>query len=118
MSRDWEQFEFMRELPCLEELVFLGNPLEEESSEEGVYTRKVKLFGLSQGIIFQWWNFLIYKCLKKKIRCSSSSTVEFSGTIVSLPGDKLFAANIWCNNFSAEEFSDDIVSQQWNFAIQ
>ena len=31
----------MRELPCLEELVFLGNPLEEESSEEGVYTRKV-----------------------------------------------------------------------------
>ena len=32
----------MRELPCLEELVFLGNPLEEESSEEGVYTRKVK----------------------------------------------------------------------------
>ena len=56
----------MRELPCLEELVFLGNPLEEESSEEGVYTRKVKLFGLSQGIIFQWWNFLIYKCLKKK----------------------------------------------------
>ena len=33
----------MRELPCLEELVFLGNPLEEESSEEGVYTRKVKI---------------------------------------------------------------------------
>ena len=31
----------MRDLPCLEELVFLGNPLEEESSEEGVYTRKV-----------------------------------------------------------------------------
>ena len=34
----------MRELPCLEELVFLGNPLEEDSSEEGVYTRKVKIW--------------------------------------------------------------------------
>ena len=44
--RDWEQFEFMRELPCLEELVFLGNPLEEDSSEEGVYTRKVKIWHL------------------------------------------------------------------------
>ena len=36
----------MRDLPCLEELVFLGNPLEEESSEEGVYTRKVEFYGI------------------------------------------------------------------------
>lgn len=46
--RDWEQFEFMRDLPCLEELVFLGNPLEEESSEEGVYTRKVNFSEFSK----------------------------------------------------------------------
>ena len=58
MCRDWEQFEFMRELPCLEELVFLGNPLEEESSEEGVYTRKVKLIVFSCAMIFQYSDFL------------------------------------------------------------
>ena len=38
----------MRDLPCLEELVFLGNPLEEESSEEGVYTRKVNFSEFSK----------------------------------------------------------------------
>ena len=31
----------MRELSCLEELVFVGNPLEEESSEDGNYNKKV-----------------------------------------------------------------------------
>ena len=40
-SRDWEQFDFIRELPFLTELVFLGNPLEEEASEEGIYNNKV-----------------------------------------------------------------------------
>ena len=40
-SRDWDQFDFMRELSCLEELVFVGNPLEEESSEDGNYNKKV-----------------------------------------------------------------------------
>ena len=39
--REWEQFEFLRDLPYLEELVFQGNPLEEEHSEDGTYNRKV-----------------------------------------------------------------------------
>ena len=39
--RDWEQFEFIKELPFLTEMVFLGNPLEEEATEEGNYNNKV-----------------------------------------------------------------------------
>ena len=37
--RDWEQLEFMRELPQLTDLVFLGNPVEED--EEVNYTSRV-----------------------------------------------------------------------------
>ena len=39
--RDWEQLEALRELPFLTDLVFLGNPVEEEASEDGTYIRKV-----------------------------------------------------------------------------
>ena len=33
--REWREFEHLTELPCLEDLVFIGNPLEEESSANG-----------------------------------------------------------------------------------
>ncbi len=32
LVREWREFEHMCELPCLEDLVFIGNPLEEELS--------------------------------------------------------------------------------------
>ena len=40
-SRDWDQLENLKELPFLTDLVFLGNPVEEESSEDGSYVGKV-----------------------------------------------------------------------------
>ena len=39
--RDWDQLEHLRELAMLTDLVFLGNPVEEEASEEGSYVAKV-----------------------------------------------------------------------------
>ena len=39
--REWREFEHMAELPALEDLVFIGNPLEEETSNSGKYTDEV-----------------------------------------------------------------------------
>ncbi len=39
--REWREFEHMSELPCLEDLVFIGNPLEEEQTVAGKYTEEV-----------------------------------------------------------------------------
>ena len=39
--RDWDQLENIKELPFLTDLVFLGNPVEEESAEDGSYVTKV-----------------------------------------------------------------------------
>ena len=39
--------EFVKELPFLTELVFLGNPLEEEATDEGNYNYKVINYLLS-----------------------------------------------------------------------
>ena len=39
--RDWEQLNNLKELMFLTDLVFLGNPVEEEASEDGTYTSKV-----------------------------------------------------------------------------
>ena len=39
--REWREFEHMAELPALEDLVFIGNPLEEETSGSGKYTDEV-----------------------------------------------------------------------------
>ena len=41
LSRDWEQLNNLKELMFLTDLVFLGNPVEEEASEDGTYTSKV-----------------------------------------------------------------------------
>ena len=30
--REWREFDHLGELPCLEDLVFIGNPLEEDAS--------------------------------------------------------------------------------------
>ena len=46
--REWREFEHLTELPCLEDLVFIGNPLEEEASANGKYqdevTKVISLF--------------------------------------------------------------------------
>lgn len=39
--REWREFEHLSELPCLEDLVFVGNPLEEESITAQKYTDEV-----------------------------------------------------------------------------
>ena len=39
--REWREFEHMTELPELEDLVFIGNPLEEEMTAAGRYTEEV-----------------------------------------------------------------------------
>ncbi len=39
--REWREFEHMMELPELEDLVFIGNPLEEEMSAAGKYNDEV-----------------------------------------------------------------------------
>ena len=39
--REWREFEHLTELPCLEDLVFIGNPLEEESSSNGKYNDEI-----------------------------------------------------------------------------
>ncbi len=39
--REWREFEHLAELPCLEDLVFIGNPLEDESPNVGKYTEEV-----------------------------------------------------------------------------
>lgn len=39
--REWREFEHLSELPCLEDLVFIGNPLEEEATINGNYTHQV-----------------------------------------------------------------------------
>ena len=39
--REWREFEHLSELPCLEDLVFIGNPLEEEATINGNYTQQV-----------------------------------------------------------------------------
>ena len=39
--REWREFDHMSELPCLEDLVFIGNPLEEDASANGKYTEEV-----------------------------------------------------------------------------
>ena len=37
----WREFEHLSELPCLEDLVFLGNPLEEDETAKGKYREEV-----------------------------------------------------------------------------
>ena len=39
--REWREFEHLSELQCLEDLVFIGNPLEEEATVNGNYTQQV-----------------------------------------------------------------------------
>ena len=39
--REWREFEHLAELPCLEDLVFIGNALEEEATVNGNYTQQV-----------------------------------------------------------------------------
>ncbi len=39
--REWREFDHMSELPQLEDLVFIGNPLEEEQAAAGRYTEEV-----------------------------------------------------------------------------
>ncbi len=39
--REWREFEHMSELPQLEDLVFIGNPLEEEMTAAGKYNDEV-----------------------------------------------------------------------------
>ena len=39
--REWREFDHLTELPCLEDLVFIGNPLEEDSSATGRYREEV-----------------------------------------------------------------------------
>ena len=41
LVREWREFEHLSELPCLEDLVFIGNPLEEEATINGNYTQQV-----------------------------------------------------------------------------
>ena len=41
LVREWREFEHMSELPYLEDLVFIGNPLEEEQNVAGRYTEEV-----------------------------------------------------------------------------
>ncbi|TRY75382.1 hypothetical protein TCAL_06341 [Tigriopus californicus] len=48
--REWREFEHMAELPVLEDLVFIGNPLEEEVSPTGKQTighENIGLFNLN-----------------------------------------------------------------------
>ena len=39
--REWREFDHLTELPCLEDLVFIGNPAEEEASARGQYREEV-----------------------------------------------------------------------------
>ena len=39
--REWREFEHLSELPVLEDLVFIGNPLEEDCSTAGNYTEQI-----------------------------------------------------------------------------
>ncbi|XP_040583847.1 dynein axonemal light chain 1 [Lepeophtheirus salmonis] len=39
--REWREFEYLTELTCLEDLVFIGNPLEEEATSNGKYNAEV-----------------------------------------------------------------------------
>ena len=39
--KEWREFEHMVELPVLEDLVFIGNPLEEEMTAAGRYNEEV-----------------------------------------------------------------------------
>ena len=46
--------ENLKELPFLTDLVFLGNPVEEESAEDGTYVSKVILWLVSLGLRALW----------------------------------------------------------------
>ena len=55
--REWREFEHLSELPVLEDLVFIGNPLEEDCASAGAYNDQVirrllylKKLGISVGI--------------------------------------------------------------------
>ncbi len=39
--REWREFDHLGELPCLEDLVFIGNPLEEDASAKVSICRAV-----------------------------------------------------------------------------
>jgi hypothetical protein len=39
--REWREFEHLSELPVLEDLVFIGNPIEEDAASAGKYTEEV-----------------------------------------------------------------------------
>ena len=39
--REWREFEHLSELPVLEDLVFIGNPLEEDCASAGAYNDQV-----------------------------------------------------------------------------
>jgi dynein light chain 1 len=39
--REWREFEHLSELPVLEDLVFIGNPIEEDAASAGKYTEDV-----------------------------------------------------------------------------
>lgn len=39
--KDWAEFNKLIELPCLENLLFTGNPLEEKHSADGTWRKEV-----------------------------------------------------------------------------
>ncbi|KAL3873408.1 hypothetical protein ACJMK2_036531 [Sinanodonta woodiana] len=41
LVKDWGEFQKLSDLPCLEELVFVGNPLEETHTAQGDYRDRV-----------------------------------------------------------------------------
>ncbi len=41
--REWREFEHLCELPQLEDLVFIGNPLEEDLTSSGKYNDEVRI---------------------------------------------------------------------------
>ena len=57
--REWREFEHLTELPCLEDLVFIGNPLEEEASANGKYqdevTKVISLFILIMNMFLSFY---------------------------------------------------------------
>ena len=60
--REWREFEHLTELPCLEDLVFIGNPLEEDASANGKYQEEVTKVMTEKFIKFKRGNPRYIKC--------------------------------------------------------
>lgn len=79
LVREWREFEHMSELPCLEDLVFIGNPLEEDQTLAGKYTdevikrlmyvKKLDGFPVIRNRLHSRYTFVLYGTwFEKKIR--------------------------------------------------